>query len=264
MEATSNMPFDDRYSRQALFARVGDDGQRRIGAGKVLLVGCGGLGTAALNLLVRAGVGEITVVDQDRVEASNLARQLLFEEADVGTPKALAGARAAGRINSAVSVTPVVAHVGAENIVSLATGMDVVVDATDNLATRYLINDACVSLGIPWVYGGVIGSTGMTMTLVPGETACFRCLFPVSGPDAIPALPTCASVGVLSGAVVIVAARQWTETIKLLIGDREHLNRAISYIDVWSNDLQDGEPVAPVPDCPCCAQRRFEFLNPQS
>ncbi len=253
--------FADRYSRQSLFYGIGDEGQRRIRAGRVLVVGCGGLGTAQLTLLVRAGVGHITVVDRDVVESSNLARQILFDESDAlaGAPKATAGAAAARRVNSEVEVTSFVAAVSADNIVSLVDGVDVVLDATDNMATRYLINDACVQRGVPWVYGGVVAATGTTATIIPGETACLRCLFPPT--PAMASLPTCRSVGVLSGIVVSVAARQWAEAIKLLVGDREHLNRGLSYIDIWNNEHQDSEPVLPQPGCPCCGSRRFDFLD---
>ena len=250
----------DRYARQSLFARIGADGQRRIGAGKVLVVGCGGLGATAINLLVRAGVGHVTMADRDVVEASNLPRQLLYEEADVlaHTPKATAAAAAARRINSEIELTPVDAEVTAANIVSLVTGMDVVIDATDNIETRYLINDACVQLGVPWVYGGVVGSTGIATTIVPGKTGCFQCLFP---PSASPApLPTSATHGVLGGAVVIVAANQWTQAIKILLG-ADVTDQGIYFFDVWTGEHQSSEPVPPVPDCPCCGQRRFEFLT---
>ena len=252
---------DDRYSRQTRFAGVGLEGQRRIRAGRVLVVGCGGLGTVLVNLLVRSGVGHVTVVDRDIVEMSNLQRQLLFEEADAlaGTPKAVAAAEAAARINSSVDVTPVVADVTPDNVEALVAAADLVLDATDNLQTRYLINDACVKLGVPWIYGGAVGSTGMSLTVIPGDTACLRCLSPT--PAASGTTATCATVGVLASAVVIVSSIQWTEAIKLLVGDRDHLNRTMLYLDVWSNDFQQGEPLTPSPDCPCCGHRRFDFLE---
>ena len=253
--------FADRYARQAKFVGVGEQGQRRIEAGNVLVVGSGGLGSALVNLLARAGVGRITVVDFDVVAASNLPRQLLFGEAEViaGAPKAVAAAEAVRLINSTIEVTPVVAKVTADNILGLVAGKDLVLDATDNLPARYLINDACVKLGVPWVYGGVVASNGMSTTIIPGETACFRCLFPYDGTIDPP--PTCATVGVLASIVVIVAALQWTSAIKLLVGDREHINRGVTYIDVWTNDQLTSEPVQPDPDCPCCGQHRYDFLK---
>lgn len=251
----------DRYSRQVRFRGIGSRGQERIRAGRVLVIGCGGLGTAIVNLLARAGVGTITVVDRDLVEFSNLQRQLLFDEADAlaGTPKAVAAAEACARINSEVIVVPVVADVVAGNVEAMVSGMDVVLDATDNLQTRYLLNDACIKAGVPWIYGGAVGSNGMTMTVVPGETACLRCLWP--DPPSAGTTTTCATVGVLGASVAIVAALQWTEAIKLLVGDRDHLSRTLRYLDLWSNDFEQGEAVAPFPDCPCCGQRRFEFLD---
>ena len=229
-------PDDDRYSRQTRFSGIGREGQERLRASRVLVVGCGGLGTGTVNLLARSGVGSITVVDRDFVELSNLPRQLLFDE-----------------------VTPVVAHVTPDNVEALVSGADVVLDGTDNLETRYLLNDACVKLGVPWIYGGAVGSTGMSMTVIPGETACFRCLFPTRATSGTVA--NCETVGVLASTVVMVSAYQWTEAIKLLVGDRDHLNRTMVYFDVWSNDHQQGERLTPSPDCPCCGQRRFDFLE---
>ena len=254
-------PDDDRYSRQTRFSGIRREGQERLRASRVLVVGCGGLGTGTVNLLARSGVGSITVVDRDVVELSNLQRQILFDEADAlaGTPKAVAAAEAVGRINCEVTVTPVVADVTPDNVEALVSGADVVLDGTDNLETRYLLNDACVKLGVPWIYGGAVGSTGMSMTVIPGETACFRCLFPTRATSGTVA--NCETVGVLASTVVMVSAFQWTEAIKLLVGDRDHLNRTMVYFDVWSNDHQEGERLTPSPDCPCCGQRRFEFLE---
>ncbi len=261
---TTGNPMDGRYSRQARFKGVGASGQTRINNGRVLVIGCGGLGTALVNLLARSGVGTIVVVDRDIVELSNLQRQLLFDEADAaaGTPKAVAAAAACSRINSEITVVPVVADVSADNIESLVEQADLVIDATDNLQTRYLLNDACVKAGVPWIYGGAVAANGMTMTVIPGETACLRCLWPVL--PAAGATATCATVGVLGAAVVVIAALQWTEAIKLLVGDRANLSRTLRYLDLWSNDFEQGQPVVPVPDCPCCGQRQFEFLDAKS
>lgn len=251
----------DRYSRQSRFWAVGRAGQARIRAGRVLVVGCGALGSAAVDLLARAGVGQITIVDRDFVELSNLQRQLLFDEADAaaGTPKAIAAARAVARINSEVEVRPFVADVTPSNVEQFVAQVDAVLDGTDNFETRYLINDACVKLGVPWVYGGAIGSTGMSMTIVPGDTACFRCLFPT--PQPVGTMETCDTAGVLAATIVTVAAIEWAEVIKLLVGDRANLARGLTALDVWTNDhlLTEGAPRNP--DCPCCGQRRFEYLE---
>jgi molybdopterin-synthase adenylyltransferase len=251
----------ERYSRQSRFWAIGDAGQERLRAAKVLVVGCGALGSAAVDLLARAGVGLLTVVDRDFVELSNLQRQLLFDEADAraGLPKAVAAARAVQRINSEVEVRPVVADVTPANVEALVAGSDAVLDGTDNLETRYLLNDACVKAGVPWVYGGAIGATGMSTTIVPGETACFRCLFPDKNPAG--ALATCETSGVLGSSVVVVAAIQVAEIVKLLVGDREHLNRGLTAIDLWANEFQRAERLQRQPGCPCCAGRRFEWLE---
>ena len=251
----------DRYSRQARFWGIGAAGQARLAAGRVVVIGCGALGSLAIDLLARSGVGRLVVVDRDFVELSNLQRQLLYDEADAaaGTPKAVAAAQAVGRINAGIEVEAVVVDVTPANIEALVAGADVVVDGTDNLETRYLINDACVKAGIPWIYGGSVGSTGMSMTIVPGETGCFRCLFPT--PPPVGSMETCDTAGVLASSVVTVAAIQWTEAVKLLVGDREHLNRGLTAFDVWTNDHLQADGVLPRPDCPCCGERRFEYLE---
>jgi adenylyltransferase/sulfurtransferase len=258
---SATSPIDDRYSRQARFWGVGVAGQARLRAGTVLVVGAGALGSAAVDLLARAGVGHLVIVDRDYVELSNLQRQLLYDEADAaaGTPKAVAAARAVGRINATVEVDAVVADVTPVNVEGLVGRADVVVDGTDNLETRYLLNDACVKSGTPWVYGGAVGATGMSMTILPGETACFRCLFPVPQPAGT--MDTCETAGVLASSVVTVAAIQWTEVVKLLVGDREHLRLGLTAFDMWTNDHLQAESVPRRPDCRCCAQRRFEYLD---
>ncbi|WP_128378731.1 ThiF family adenylyltransferase [Streptomyces cavernae] len=250
-----------RYSRQARFRGIGQQGQERLTAGRVLVVGCGALGSVSADLLARSGVGHITVVDRDFVEVSNLQRQLLFDEADAaaGTPKAVAAAEAIGRINSGIVVEPVVADVTPDNVEALVAGADVVLDGTDNLETRYLLNDACVKARIPWIYGGAVGSGGMAMVVLPSRTPCFRCMFPV--PAAAGSLDTCETAGVLASAVVMVSAFQWTEAVKLLVGDREHLNLKLVYFDVWENDRLDSDRLDPAPDCPCCGRHRYEFLD---
>jgi molybdopterin-synthase adenylyltransferase len=259
--AASGATERDRYSRQSRFWAIGRAGQERLRAGHVLVIGCGGLGSAAVNLLARAGVGKITIIDRDLVELSNLHRQLLFDEADAGAgvPKAIAAARAVARINSEVEVRPFVADVTPVNVEQFVARADVVLDGTDNLETRYLVNDACVKLGIAWVYGGAIGSTGMSMTIVPGATACFRCLFPTPRP--VGTIETCDTAGVLAAIVVMVAAIECAEVLKLLVGDRENLSHGLIAVDVWPNDYLQGAGRLRDPHCPCCGQRRFEFLD---
>lgn len=240
---------------------MGRSGQERIAAATVVVIGCGGLGSAVVEMLARGGVGRIRIVDRDLVELSNLQRQHLFDEHDVATctPKAIAAARAVAEINASVQVDPHVVDVTPANIEGLIEGATVVVDGTDNIETRYLLNDACVKHRIPWVYGAAIGSTGMSLTVVPGETACFRCLFPTTAAAGAP--ETCETAGILGSVVATVAAHQWTEVVKLLIGARDRLSPGLLAFDVWTNDRELVEGIERRADCPCCALGRYEFLE---
>lgn len=251
-----------RYARQMIHPAVGEEGQRRLAAGCVLLVGCGALGAHIADALARAGVGSLRIVDRDFVEMHNLQRQVLFDEDDAerGTPKALAAAEKLRRINSTITVEPVVDDVNAGNIAALLDGIDVIVDGTDNFEARYLLNDAAARAGKPWVYGGVLATYGMTMTIVPGETACLRCAFPAPPPAG--AAPTCDTAGVLSPAVATIAAFQAAEALKLLLGDRDALNRDLVAFDVWRLSL-DRLPLPRKPNCPTCGDgpREYPFLE---
>jgi adenylyltransferase/sulfurtransferase len=252
----------ERYSRQMRFAGLGEDGQRRLLEAHVTLCGCGALGTVLANTLVRAGVGHVRVVDRDFIETHNLQRQVLFDEHDVAEdlPKAEAAARKLAAVNSSVHVEPVVADIDHTNILELVRDADLILDGTDNFEIRYLINDAAVKLGKPWVYGGAIGSQGQTMTILPGETPCLRCVF-----EAAPApgeAATCETAGVLAPAVTIIASYQATEALKILSGHRDRVNRDLIYVDVWENvhrRIKIGPLLGKV-DCPCCRGRRFEWL----
>lgn len=251
----------DRYSRQVVFRGMGQAGQERLRSATVAVIGCGGLGSAAVNMLARSGVGLIIVADRDHVELSNLQRQVMFDEADAaaGVPKVMAAVRAVERVNSEVRVRPVAAEVGPANIERIITDADVVIDGTDNFETRYLLNDTCVKLGKPWVYGGAIGATGMTTTVIPGETACLRCLFPEPPPAGT--VVTSETEGVLASIVMAISAIQWTEAVKILLGDREHLNRDLLVFDLWTNNIERIVSPPRRPDCVCCVQRRFEYLD---
>jgi adenylyltransferase/sulfurtransferase len=253
----------DRYSRQFRFAGLGEAGQQALLKSHVTVCGCGALGTVIANSLVRAGVGHVRLVDRDFIETNNLQRQVLFDEHDVAEnlPKAEAAARKLSSINSSVHIEPVVADIDRTNILGLVQDADVILDGTDNFEIRYLINDVAVKSNRPWVYGGCIGSHGQTMTILPGETPCLRCVF-----EAAPAPGeggTCETAGVLSPIVNIIASYQVAECMKLLIGRRDLTNRELIYLDVWENAyrrIRIAPLLGKVP-CPCCQQRRFEWLD---
>jgi adenylyltransferase/sulfurtransferase len=222
-----------RYARQVRFPPLGEEGQRRLGQSRALLCGCGALGSAIANTLVRAGVGNLRVVDRDFVELSNLQRQVLFDEADAaaGVPKAVAAAEKLRRVNSTLSVEPVVADIDPTNIEGFCEAVDVILDGTDNFETRFLINDAAVKLGLPWVYGGCVGAEGQTMTILPGETACLRCLMPEC--PAPGSTPTCDVAGILGPIVGLIAAIEAAEGIKILSGHRDAISRNLTVVDLW-------------------------------
>jgi len=251
--------IDDRYSRQVLLREIGEDGQRKLLASTVLIVGCGALGSNLATLTVRAGFGRVRIVDRDVLERSNLHRQVLFDEDDVaaGLPKAIAAARKLVRINSDVVVEPHVTDVTASRIEPLLEGVDVVLDGTDNFEIRYLINDACLEHGIPWVYAGVVATSGMSMTFTPGDGPCLRCLFPELPPPG--SLPTCDTIGVLNTAPALLATLQATEAIKL-VTDPKAVSRGLLHLDLWSRAFRVLE-VARVDDCPACGQGRRDFLE---
>jgi molybdopterin-synthase adenylyltransferase len=257
----SDINRQERYVRQTLFAGIGPQGQNRLAQSHALVVGCGALGTHIINTLVRAGVGQLTVVDRDFIELNNLQRQLLFDEADIerGVPKAVAAAEKCSRINSSVVVRPWVGNFDSGRAEALVGPADIVLDATDNFETRYLINDVCVKLGKPWVYGGVVASYGMTMTILPGDTPCFRCVFPE--PPAPGVSPTCATIGVLEPAVAMVAALQSMEALKYMSGARDRLQRGLIHVELWESRVLHMNVGPRSPDCPACANGQYNFLD---
>ncbi|MCC6179893.1 MAG: ThiF family adenylyltransferase [Chloroflexi bacterium] len=251
----------DRYSRQEIFPPIGVEGQQRLLASRVTLVGCGALGTVLANVLARAGVGYLRIVDRDYVEVSNLQRQVLFDEADAreGVPKATAAATRLGQINSEIALEAVVADFNPDNAERLIRDADLVLDGTDNFEVRYVLNDTCVKLGKPWVYAAAISSYGVMMPIVPGLTPCLRCIF--LQPPAAGSVDTCDVAGVIGPTPGIIANLAAVEAIKLLLGAREHLSRGLLWIDCWYNTFQRTPIEAPVPGCPTCQERRFEFLE---
>jgi molybdopterin/thiamine biosynthesis adenylyltransferase len=259
------MPDDalDRYSRQVRYAPLGVEGQRRLLGGRALVCGCGALGSAIAGTLVRAGVGHVRVVDRDFLELSNLQRQALFDEADVaaGLPKAIAAANKLRAINSEVDIEPVVADVTFKNIADLADDCDVLVDGTDNFEIRFLLNDFALASGKPWVYGGVIGAEGQSMTILPGETACLACLLAEPPPPGT--TPTCDTAGVLGPAVNVVAAIQAAEAMKILSGNTSDCSRKLTIVDLWRNTFRqvDLAKLKESGTCRACAKLDFEWLE---
>jgi molybdopterin/thiamine biosynthesis adenylyltransferase len=251
-----------RYSRQELFSEIGDRGQERIRAARILITGCGGLGSNSANLLARAGVGLLRIVDRDVVELSNLQRQSLFEEADVRdeVPKAVAAARRIAAINSEVKVEPVVADLDPGNVLRFVEGVDLVVDGFDNFEGRYVLNDACVKRGLPWVYGACVGSTAVAQLVVPGKTPCLRCLhreLPEPG-----AAETCDMAGIIGPAATLAASLQVSLALRFLAEGAPPAESAILCADAW--DLRMERIALPPRDasrCPCCGLGRFEFLE---
>ena len=243
--------MNERYSKQILLKDFGPEGQKKLAGASVLIVGCGALGSVQSQLLVRAGVGHLRIVDRDVPELGNLHRQILFDEDDVKarSPKANVANRKLPKANSTVVLDTKVMEVTADNIDGLIADVDLVLDATDNFETRYVINDACISHKKPWIYGGVIATSGMSMTVIPGRGPCLRCLFPQ--PPAPGTVPTMETEGVLSTAPVTVAALEVTEAIKLLIGAAPR--EGLLMIDVWTGTFQT-VPVLRDEDCPACGQ----------
>ena len=248
-----------KYSRQTLFPPIGVEGQKRICRSQVMIVGCGALGTAQANALVRAGIGRLRIVDRDYVEESNLQRQLLFDEADAreNLPKAVAAERKLKAINGEVQVEAVVADFDHRNGEELAEGFEVILDGTDNFESRFLLNEVSIRSEIPWIYGGAVASSGSTMTIVPRRTACLSCLFPAP-PQGM--YETCDTVGIISSAASWTAAVQVAETLKVLLNRWEDLHGCFLSYDVWENRFAKMR-VPSNPSCPVCRERRFVYLE---
>jgi len=250
----------ERYSRQILFPGIGEAGQEALLASHVAIVGCGALGSFHAAALARAGVGRLTLIDRDFVEPSNLHRQWLYEESDAleSLPKAAAARRRIAAINSSVEARDVVADLTAANIETLLDSAQLILDGADNFEARYLINDYSVSRGIPWIYGAAVGSYGISMPVVPGKTACFRCVYP-SPPAG--AQPTCETAGVLNVVVSIVASLQVADALKILCGCGEQLAARLTTVDIWDARIRQIDAPPRDSDCPCCVRREFAYLE---
>ncbi len=250
---------EERYSRQVLFHGIGPEGQQRLRAARIAMVGCGATGSAAAGLLARAGVGALRIIDRDYVEPSNLQRQTLFDESDAAEslPKAVAAARKIVAFNSDIAVEPQVADLTPANIAELLAGAHIILDGTDNFETRYLLNDYSARDRVPWIYAAAVGSYGVTMNVLPGETACLACVFPESPRGSF---ETCDTAGILNSAATTVAAIAATEAIKFLVGARPALRSTLLSFDLWRNDRSEISVLHPRADCRVCAARDFVHL----
>ncbi|HET7207459.1 MAG TPA: ThiF family adenylyltransferase [Terriglobales bacterium] len=260
--AQQDLAQHDRYSRQILFAGVGPRGQTRLAGSRVAIVGCGATGSVLASLLARAGVGTLRITDRDYVEPSNLQRQTLFDEADASEslPKAIAAARKIASFNSEIVVEPHVADLIPANVESLLAGAQLVLDGTDNFETRYLINDYCVKNSLAWIYTAAVGSYGVTLNILPGESACLTCVFP-EPPQGM--VETCETAGILNSAVNAVASLAATEAIKYLLGTRDKMRRTLLSLDVWENERAEVDASKPRTDCRTCGAREFIYLAGQ-
>jgi adenylyltransferase/sulfurtransferase len=253
------MTSTDRYARQTLFAPIGKTGQAVLQAARVAIIGCGALGTGLANNLCRAGVGQLLIADRDYVELNNLQRQILFDETDSTNhlPKAIAAVERLRRVNSEVQIKAQVEDINGENIEALVQQVDLVLDATDNFETRYLLNDACVKHQTPWIYSGVVASYGVTMNIIPGQTPCLRCVFPQL-PE-VGTTPTCDTAGVLNGIVGAITGIASTEALKILLHSPQ-ISQEMYWLDLWEN-TSDRLALARDPQCPTCGQHHYTFLE---
>jgi molybdopterin-synthase adenylyltransferase len=257
-----NSSFDERYSRQILFPGIGAEGQRKLAAARVAIVGCGATGSALATLLARAGVGTLRIIDRDYVEPSNLQRQSLFDERDAAEscPKAIAAARKIAAFNSQIVVEPKVEDLVPANIEALLEGISLLLDGTDNFETRYLINDYAVDHSLPWIYSAAVGSYAVTLNVLPGQTACLACIFPDSPRGMV---ETCETSGILNSAVNLVASVAATEALKLLVGglNAAHLRRTLLSFDVWTNQHAEISADKPRSGCLACGKRELVHLG---
>jgi adenylyltransferase/sulfurtransferase len=252
-----------RYARQITFKPFGKEGQRRLANSSALIVGVGGLGSWAAELLVRAGIGRIRLVDDDCVDLTNIHRHSLFTEKDAGerTLKIAAAANHLREINSNCTIETVFARIDRLTAEKLAEGVDVIIDGTDNFPARFILNDCAIKKSKPWVFAGVLGTEAQAMTIIPGKTPCLRCL--LNSPPACNG-QTCRQTGILGPAVAMVAAFEASEAIKILSGNPDKAGQCLLVFDVWNNVVKqmDVSKLTKNPDCPCCVHRNFEFLEP--
>ena len=262
-QPTWSEPSLARYARQIIFPGIGEEGQRALLKARVSIIGVGATGSVLANHLTRAGIGFLRLIDRDFIELNNLQRQLLFDEDDIAAllPKAVAAARKLRRINSSIAIEEIVAEVTPANITGFVSDVDLVMDGTDNFATRYLINDACVKLGKPWVYCGVIAAYGMTMTIRPHRSPCLRCVMgdlPAPG-----TVPTCDVAGVIGPIVTLMGSIAAVEAVKLIVG-HGNLNPGMIYADLWEHSFDQFDLGGPRSDCPTCGRAEYPFLSAET
>src|SRR6185312_7610221 len=252
--------IEERYSRQIMFSGIGAEGQQRLQESRVAIVGCGATGSALASLLARAGVGTLRIIDRDYVEPSNLQRQVLFDEADAAdsVPKAIAACRKIAQFNSQIVAEPHVSDLTPENADQLLTGVQLILDGTDNFETRYLINDYAVKNSLLWIYVAAVGSYATTMNVIPGKTACLACLFP-DAPQGM--VETCDTAGILNSAVNLAASVAATEALKFLTGAREQLRKTLLSHDLWLNQRSEIAAGNARPECRTCGMRDFVHLT---
>lgn len=251
-----------RYARQIQFAPIGSVGHGQLTASRVAVLGCGALGTVAAEILARAGVGHLRLIDRDVVEWTNLQRQSLYIEQDAveGRSKADAASERLAAINSSIEITPTVADVTSSNIRGILNGVDLVIDAADNFLIRFLLNDWAISTATPWVHGGCVGAAGQVRLFTGAGTPCFRCLVPEPPPAA--AVDTCDTAGVVGSATHLIASLQATEAIKWLSGNRNAVRNKLLSIDLWSNRIRELSITQEIADqCIACTKKEFEFLD---
>ena len=252
-----------RYQKQILFSGIAAEGQKRIGVSRILIVGCGALGCVVADAMVRAGVGHVRIADRDFVELSNLQRQILYDEQDVADhlPKAVAAERRLRRVNSEITIEPVVADVDWTNIVELAQDASLILDGSDNFEVRYLINDVSLETGIPWIFTGCTGSVGQVMPIIPNQSACLRCLMPAPPPPGT--TETCDTAGVLGPAIGVVASLQAAIALKILAGHGDDVERKLSIVDVWTGSFRqiDVSKLRDAASCPACDKGERLWLN---
>jgi molybdopterin-synthase adenylyltransferase len=254
-------PMQTRYARQTVLKEIGQAGQQMLAGATAVVMGLGALGTNSANLLARAGVGTLRLVDRDIVDWTNLQRQSLFEEEDAAQslPKAEAAVRYLKRVNSEIRYEPITEDINPGNIERIVAGASVVVDGLDNFYTRALVNQACVKHGIPWLYGACLETYGSAATIIPGVSACLNCLLPDIGQATTPPL-TCETEGVLGPVAAMVATWQSSEALKIMVGKKDAVSSHLVHVDLWQNDFST-LPMTRVAGCAVCGQHQFDILE---